>query len=434
MNILIKLIYLLLLGPFILLSACSSKSVQKSETKLAFSQDNGGLTLPDGFKAVVVADDLGPARHITIAANGDMYVSLQSKTDGGGVVALQDTDGDGKADVRKYFGDHADTGIQLWNGYLYASSPTAIYRYKMTEGSLVPTSEAELVVKGFPQQGQHNQKAFAINEKGELFVNIGAPSNSCQEQDRRKGSPGMNPCPLLEEHAGIWKFSAAELNQTFTADHRYATGFRNIVAIRWNDKLKALYVVQHGRDQLFQSWPEYYSEVDGAQLPSEAMYKVTEGGNYGWPYSYYDQFKKAIMLAPEYGGDGKKTIEESEFAGEFEVPVVAFPGHWAPNGLAFYHADQFPSRYQGGAFIAFHGSWNRAPQPQQGYKVVFAPFENGKATGEYSEFATGFPGTASPGPGSAEHRPSGVTVGPDGSLYVSDDSGGTIWRIVYVGS
>lgn len=424
--ILNKLTNLLFLCSFILLAACSSKPVEKTNnSNIDFSENNGGLTLPDGFKAVVVAKNLGDARHITIAENGGIYISLQRKTEGGGIVALRDTDGDGKADVRKYFGDHADTGIQLWNGYLYAASPVTIYRYKMSEGNLVPKGEAEIVVKGFPDQGQHDQKAFVINDKGELYVNIGAPSNSCQEQDRTKGSPGIEPCPLLEKHAGIWKFSATELGQTVSTEARFATGLRNVVAIDWNDKTDALYVVQHGRDQLYQNWPKYYTKKESAELPAEAMYKVNEGDDFGWPYSYYNHIKKAIMLAPEYGGNGKITIAESEYAGEFEEPIIAFPGHWAPNGLIFYQAEQFPEKYRGGAFIAFHGSWNRSPLPQQGYKVVFVPFKDGKPTGEYSEFATGFR--------EGNHRPSGLAVGPDGSLYISDDAAGTLWRIVYVG-
>lgn len=423
----------LLTGVIIGLIGCTGNTVEKNGTP--GSQNNsGGLTLPEGFRAIVVADNLGPARHITVADDGDIYVSLQHKTNGGGVVALRDTTGDGKADIRKYFGDHADTGIQLWNGYLYAASTTAIYRYKLNENSLVPQGEPQVVVKGFPEQNQHNQKAFVINDKGELYVNVGAPSNSCQKKDRVQGSPGMKPCPLLEKHAGIWKFSAAKLGQTFSPDDRFATGLRNVVAIDWYDKTEALYVVQHGRDQLYQNWPKYYTKEESAKLPAEAMYKVNKGDDFGWPYSYYNHIKNALMLAPEYGGTGEITIAESKYAGQFEKPIIAFPGHWAPNGLIFYKATQFPEKYHHGAFIAFHGSWNRAPLPQQGYKVVFVPFKNGKPTGEYSEFATGFAGDPTPQPGTANHRPSGLAVGPNGALYVSDDAGGTLWKIVYTGS
>ncbi len=432
-----NILNLLLISLILILPACSNGNAEQNTESyngtIVFPEDNDGLTLPPGFKAVIVAEDLGPARHITVADNGDIYVSLQSMANGGGVVALRDTDGDGKADVRKYFGDHADTGIQLWGDYLYAASTETIYRYEMREDSLIPQGEPEILVKGFPEQNQHSSKAFVINDDGELFVNMGAPSNSCQEQDRRKGSPGMEPCPLLKKHAGIWKFSATELGQTFSPDDRYASGLRNTVALDWYDQTEALYVVQHGRDQLYQNWPEYYTREESARLPAEAMYKVNQGDQFSWPYGYYNHVKDTLILSPEYGGTGEIPISESEYAGEFEEPIIAFPGHWAPNALLFYQAEQFPEEYQNGAFIAFHGSWNRAPLPQQGYKVVYVPFENGEPIGTYEDFATGFAGDPSPQPGGANHRPTGLATGPDGSLYISDDANGTLWRVVYVG-
>ncbi len=301
----------------------------------------------------------------------------------------------------------------------------------MPEGDrLVPEGEPQVVVNGFPNQGQHASKAFAINEGGELFVNVGAPSNSCQEQDRTTGSPGMDPCPLLEEHAGIWQFSAEETGQTFSADARYATGLRNIVALDWNATDNALYVVQHGRDQLYQNWPEFYTAEEGAEQPAEEFLRITEGANAGWPYCYYDWQLDQKVLAPEYGGDG----QEVGRCDQFLDPLVAYPGHWAPNDLLFYAADQFPERYHSGAFIAFHGSWNRSPLPQEGYKVSFIPFEGGTPAGDYETFADGFAGAEPiPSSGAAEYRPMGLAVGPEGALYISDSQQGRIWRVVYVG-
>lgn len=415
--------------------SCSPDSSPDSEiSKINFPDDNAGLTLPDGFKAVKVADSLGAARHLAVAENGDIYVALRQKQNGGGIVALRDTDGDGKADQKEYFGDHSGTGIGLHNGYLYASSTTKVYRYEMPEDSLVPSAEPELIVEGFPEQNSHAAKSFTFDSSGNIYVNVGAPSNSCQKEDRVTESPGQDPCPLLERHAGIWQFSASETGQTQQQDgNRYATGLRNVVGLDWNYVVNSLYVTQHGRDQLYQNWPEYYTKKESAELPAETLYKVSEGDNFGWPYSYYDQRQDSIMLAPEYGGNGQKTLAGTPYEGQFERPVTAFPGHWAPNALEFYTAEQFPEKYQNGAFIAFHGSWNRAPLPQQGYNVVFVPFENDSASTQYEKFATGFPGTENPQPGSAEHRPTGLAVGPDGSLYVTDDSRGTVWRIAYTG-
>jgi glucose/arabinose dehydrogenase len=170
-----------------------------------------------------------------------------------------------------------------------------------------------------------------------------------------------------------------------------------------------------------------FTEKQNAELPAECMYELRKGSNAGWPYIYYDQIQGKKILAPEYGGDGKKT------AGEDAInPVYAFPGHLAPNGLLFYTGNQFPAKYRNGAFIAFHGSWNRAPEPQEGFFVVFLPFTNGKPSGKWEIFANGFSGgpknTAS---GGALHRPCGLSEGPDGALYVTDDVQGTIWRIIY---
>ncbi|RYE21132.1 MAG: sorbosone dehydrogenase, partial [Sphingobacteriaceae bacterium] len=146
------------------------------------------------------------------------------------------------------------------------------------------------------------------------------------------------------------------------------------------------------------------------------------------PYLYYDPIQKKKMMMPEYGGDGKKEATVNAI-----TPAIAFPGHLAPNGLLFYTGNKFPARYKNGAFIAFHGSWNRAPEPQAGYFVVFVPFENGKpATDKWEVFADNFSGGADKTKsGRADHRPCGLAQGPDGSIFVSDDSKGTIYKISY---
>jgi glucose/arabinose dehydrogenase len=157
------------------------------------------------------------------------------------------------------------------------------------------------------------------------------------------------------------------------------------------------------------------------------MYAIKKGDNAGWPYLYYDQIQHKKMLAPEYGGDGKKV-----YTGNAINPVAAYPGHLAPDGLLIYTGSQFPARYKNGAFIAFHGSWNRAPEPQAGFFVVFQPFKNGMPSGKWEVFADGFAGTAADkAKGNAMHRPCGLAQGPDGSLYVSDDSKGSIYKITY---
>jgi glucose/arabinose dehydrogenase len=157
------------------------------------------------------------------------------------------------------------------------------------------------------------------------------------------------------------------------------------------------------------------------------LVQLVSGADYGWPECYYHQQQNKLVLAPEYGGDGGKTVG---VCAQRQAPVAAFPGHWAPNDLAIYHGTRFPAAYRGGAFIAFHGSWNRAPDPQGGYNVVFQPLVDGKASGPLVVFADGFAG-AYKDPGWAAFRPTGLAEGPDGALYVSDDVHGRIWRVTY---
>ena len=228
----------------------------------------------------------------------------------------------------------------------------------------------------------------------------------------------------------VQRFEAEPLGQTQEADgYKFVTGTRNIVGLAWDHSTTAMYAVQHGRDSLATLWE--FSQEDSAEIPSEELLRLEDGSNFGWPYCYHDRFQKKRVLSPEYGGDGHKVDD----CGDFERPLVAFPGHWAPNDMHFYGGEQFPAEYRNGAFVVFHGSWNRAPLPQGGYQVAFVPMQDGEFTGEYEIFAGGFAGEDTPmQPQNAAHRPVGIAEGADGSLYVSDDTDGTIWRIVYRGS
>jgi len=412
----------------IFLTACQPNS----NKTLIPDENNAGLKLPEGFSALVFADDLGHARHLDVNANGDVYVSLSRVKNGGGIVCLRDENGDGKADIIKYHGIYDGTGIKLHKGYVYVGADTLIARYKLTEGELVPTGNPEIIATGFDHQNQHETKPITFDQAGNMYVTVGAPSNACQTQDRTKGSPGMDPCPILELHGGIWRFKDDVTNQDQAKDgYRYATGIRNAVAINWNNQENKLYAMQHGRDQLSQFYPELYTDKQSAELPAEEFLLVEDGSNFGWPYCYYDGAQNKKVLAPEYGGDGQKVGRCSEA----DDPIMAFPAHLAPNDLLFYTGKMFPEKYKNGAFIAFHGSWNRAPLPQEGYYVVFVPFKGTLPSGAWEVFASGFAGVdVVKSPGDAQHRPCGLAQGPDGSLYVSDDSKGRIYRIIYNGA
>jgi glucose/arabinose dehydrogenase len=385
------------------------------------------LQLPRGFSAATITESLGANRHIAVNTNGDIYVKLERLKDGKGIIVLRESGG--KAQVVNSFGNFAGSGIAIKNGYLYATTDDEVFRYKFNEKNEIdPNQEPEKIITGLVNRRQHAAKTIALDNAGNIYVNIGAPSNSCQIKDRENGSLGQDPCPILKDAAGIWQFKADKANQTYADGERYATGLRNCVGLFWNDKLNALFAMQHGRDGLFQMFPGMYNAEQGAELPSEEMFMIKKGGNYGWPYCYYDQFQKKQILAPEYGGDKKKVGRCSVM----DTPVMAFPGHWAPNAILFYTGNQFPAKYKNGAFIAFHGSWNRAPLKQKGYNVVFVPFKDGKVSGDYEVFAEGFKGAEDlESPGDAVTRPCGLAQGADGSLYISDDVKGTIWKIEY---
>ena len=386
------------------------------------------LTMPSGFSATVFADGLGKARHISITPTGYVYVKLASTKNGNTIVRLKDKNGDGVSDEELDFGSFKGTGIKEKNGWLYASSDQEVYRFKLNpDGTVVNPAQPEKIITGLISRGEHEAKAFTLDNEGNIYVNIGAFSNSCQIEDRKTGSMGMKPCRVLDSAAGIWQFRADKLNQTYADGTRYATGLRNVVGLDWNTATNSLFVMQHGRDQLHSIFPDMFTDKQNAELPAECMYELHKGSNAGWPFIYYDPFQNKKILAPEYGGDGKKTGGDDAID-----PVVAFPAHLAPNGLLFYTGHQFPEKYRNGAFIAFHGSWNRAPEPQEGFYVVFVPFKNGKPSGKWEVFADGFSGSAkNTASGGALHRPCGLAQGPDGSLYITDDVKGTVWRITY---
>ncbi len=221
--------------------------------------DNAGITLGGGFCAVVVADAVGAARHITVAPSGDVLVALARRGSrtapfDGGILVLRDTDGDGVADVRRRIGGGSGDDVELKGGFLYYTTNDAVVRYPWLAGSLEPSGPPDTVVSGLPTSGSHRTKSIAFGPDGARYVNVGSASNSCQVEDRRARSPGQDPCDERATRAGIWRFDVTRLGQVQADGTRHAAGLRNTVALASHPVTRELHGVVHGRDQLAANW------------------------------------------------------------------------------------------------------------------------------------------------------------------------------------
>jgi glucose/arabinose dehydrogenase len=384
------------------------------------SPGESGLVVPEGFCASQVADDLGPVRQLAVSPSGDLYAAISGRSrlfGGGGVAAFRDRDGDGKPEQHASFGPRGGNDVKFHEGQLYLALPDRILRWKLPSGALAPTGDPETIVADLPVGGNHAAKSLAFPGGNVMLVNIGSATNSCQQEDRAPRAKGLDPCKELERRAGIWQFAADRAGQHFADGKRFATGLRNTEALAVQPGTGAVYGAVMGRDQLGDSWG-MSAEVN-ANDPAEELVRIEAGDDFGWPYCYHSNEAHKKVLAPEYGGDGREVGR----CAKAKNPELAFPGHWAPLALAFVTGKALGAKYDGGLFIAFHGSWNRAPLPQAGYRVVFAPFTDGHPAGTYETFATGAGGPTS-------LRATGVALGKDGALYISADQNEKIWRVV----
>ena len=403
----------------------------------AASNEPDGLTLPPGFHAVVVAEGLGPIRHLAVRGNGNLYVSTPHNDDSSksGIIALH-LDANHHADQIRHFGSiDGGTGIRFHGDRLYASTPSSVYRFAFRGAELVPSNAPELIVDGMPASHPgflRVNRPIAFDASGHLFVALDAAANLCTAQTQPPpGQPlptaspvGLKPCPDLGARAGVWRFDANRHAQAFPADgQQWATGIRDIDCLDWSPADSHLYGIMHARDNTNRLWPDLVSADDDNHIADE-MHRITKGTDFGWPYTYFDGARNVRLISPEYGGDGKR----SPAPGSYSSPILTFHSRRpAPVDLLFYSGNEFPRAYRNGAFIVMHGT------QKSGYNVVFVPFDRNGKSGSPTVFADGFAGfdPASTGRAPAMYRPIGIAEGPDGALYVADSQKGRVWRIVY---
>jgi glucose/arabinose dehydrogenase len=312
-----------------------------------------------------------------------------------------------------------------------------VYRFAFLGDELTPSAQPDAIVDGMPSSHPgflRVNRPIAFDTNGHLFVGLDAAANLCTMQTQPPpGQPlpttppsGLNPCPDLATRAGVWRFDADRVAQTFPADgERWATGIRDIDCLDWSPGDSRLYGIMHARDNTNRLWPDIVSADDDNHIADE-MHRITKGTDFGWPYTYFDGARNVRLISPEYGGDGKR----SPAPGTYSSPVLTFHSRRpAPVDLLFYSGSAFPRMYRNGAFIVLHGT------QRSGYNVVFVPFGRSGKAGSPTVFADGFAGfdSASTTRGPATYRPIGIAEGPDGALYVADSQKGRVWRIAYAG-
>jgi glucose/arabinose dehydrogenase len=359
--------------------------------KVAPAPAGAELSVPAGFEVKAFAEGgFSNPRWLVEGQNGDLFLSDNMANS---ITLLRDANKDGVIDnatERFEFatGLNQPFGMAIQNGYFYIANTNAVLRFKYQPGQTKLEGEGEKIID-LPGEGyrQHWTRNLIFSKDGKkLYVSVGSETNIGEEEPRRAAINEYNP--------------------DGTGHRVYASGIRNPIGLAWNPATGQLWTAVNERDGL------------GDDLVPDYTTSVKDGGFYGWPYSYIGK-----NADPRLDGKGKDLVEKAI------VPDVLLEAHCAALGLVFYTGKMFPKEYQGDAFVAMHGSWNRATR--HGYKVVRVPFEKGKAEGGYENFLVGWvPDTSAK---EVWGRPVGLVMIRDGSLLVVDDGGKKIWRVTYGG-
>ena len=369
--------------------------------------------IPEGFSISAFAQGLKAPRRLAFAPNGDLFTV---ESDGGFVRVFRLDASGAKPEKSEIFASGLDRpyGIAFYPPgpnptFVYVGTNTQVLRYPYKPGELAPLGPAEIVVAELPGGVGHWTRDIVFSPDGKrLYVSVGSKSNVAEGQTQ----PTKEEVAALESEQGVGASGGPEKSRAdvlvFAPDgsdgKTFATGLRNCSGVTIRPGTDGLWCVVNERDLL------------GDDLVPDYATQVKPGAFYGWPWYYIGANED-----PRHAG------ERPDLAGKITMPDVLIQPHSAPLGIAFYEGAQFPASYKGDAFVALHGSWNRAKRT--GYKVVRLIFKDGKPTGEYEDFLTGLVLDDERVFG----RPVGVTVAPDGALFISEDGNGTIWRVSYGG-
>lgn len=364
------------MGTVVVLSACSPKN-KAPEGDLPLHT----IKLPEGFNISVFAE-VNDARSLAVSPSGTIFVGNK---DGNKVYAVKDTDGDFKADKKWVIdsGLNQPNGVAFKDGHLYVAEISRILKYENIESNLDSPRDPVVINDTYPTETHHGWKYIAFGPDGKLYVPVGAPCNICESEN--------------EIYASITR-----INADGSEKEVYASGIRNTVGFTWHPVTKELWFTDNGRDMMGDDVP-----------PCELNRAPQAGMHFGYPYCHAGTIKD-----PEFG--------DKRDCSEFIAPVQPLGAHVAALGVKFYTGNMFPEAYANQAFIAEHGSWNRSKKI--GYRVSLVKINDNTSSGGYEVFASGWLNEEED---TAWGRPVDVLVLADGSLLVSDDLAGVIYRISY---
>jgi len=344
------------------------------------------LYAPPGFHISLWASDFGEVRNLVLAPNGDVFAVCMAGLE---IIVLRDTDGDGLPDKRWKFADGLNRpfGLAFRGNHLYVGNTDAIVRFDYKPGQTV-ASGPPVHIAELPRGGHATRNVIFNRDGSKMYVAVGSDSN------------------VDDETSQPMRAAVSELNPDGKGWRVFASGLRNPIGLAWNPANGTLWTTVNERDGL------------GDDLVPDYITEVKPGAFYGWPFSYIGK-----------NVDPRRKGERPDLVAKAVLPSLLIESHSAPIVLTFYDGKMFPARYRGGAFVALHGSWNRASRT--GYKVIHVPFRNGQPSGGYDDFVLGW----APDPKSREvwGRPAGLLVLPDGSLLIADDGADVIWRVTYDG-